>query len=68
MEKGIQYISSQRGYDKNIKVNVKHITNDKIAVEFLSVTSFCWIGWYKWYFRNEFDNVFETTIGTIPDK
>jgi hypothetical protein len=59
----IRYIrakNSRIGDDNyNIKVDICHETQDRIAVEFLSVTYFCWIGYYKWYFKDHFYSVFE---------
>jgi hypothetical protein len=66
MNKGIQYIKAKRPsnqFDEKIKIDLKHESPDKLAVEFLSVTSFCWIGYYKWYFKDEFLNVFEFLEG-----
>lgn len=69
MSKGIQYIRAKKSenlFDKSIKVDIKHELSDKIAVEFLSVTSFCTIGYYKWYFLDHFNSVFEFIENTKP--
>ncbi len=45
--------------DSNIKVEVTHELPNRIAIKFLTPTSFCGIGYYKWYFKDEFLNVFQ---------
>lgn len=62
MKKGIQYIKAKRPknqFDEKIKIDLKHELPDKVALEFLSVTSFCTIGYYKWYYKDHFNSVFE---------
>jgi len=46
-------------WDSVIKVDVKHEFDNRIAIEFLSPTTFCGIGYYKWYFKDEFLKVFQ---------
>lgn len=59
----IKYIKVKRDigsiWDSEIKVDVKHELPDKIAIEFLTPTTFCGIGYYKWYFKDHFYTVFE---------
>ena len=44
--------------DKGFKVKIHLQTEDRVAVLFLEPTSFCFKGYYKWYFKSEFFNVF----------
>ena len=59
-------------WDSKIKVDVKHDLPDKIAIEFLTPTTFCGIGDYKWYVKDHFNSVFEfitdSPIDLLPHK
>lgn len=44
--------------DKGFRIQVRLQTADRMAVLFLEHTSFCFRGYYKWYFKDEFFNVF----------
>jgi len=46
-------------FDSDITIEVCHEFDNRIAIRFLTLTTFCFIGYYKWYFRTEFLNVFE---------
>lgn len=46
-------------WDSNITVDVTFECGNRIGIKFLTVTTFCWIGYYKIYFKNEFLNVFQ---------
>lgn len=46
-------------FDCRIKIEVCHEIRDRIAIRFLTPTSFCGIGYYNWYFKDHFNNVFE---------
>jgi len=45
--------------ERPFKVKVVHQTGDRISILFLDPTSFCWIGYYKWYFKKEFFSIFK---------
>jgi hypothetical protein len=45
--------------EKPFKVKVVHQMGDRISILFLEPTSFCWIGYYKWYFKKEFFSIFK---------
>ena len=44
--------------DISYPIYIKYILDNRISIEYLSVTPFCWyIGYYKWYFKDEFINL-----------
>jgi len=60
MQRHIKVIKDQGSvFDSDIKVDVCHEFDNRIAIRFLTLTTFCFIGYYKWYFKSEFLNVFE---------
>ena len=44
---------------ETFKIRVVHQTPERISILFLQPTSFCWIGYYKWYFKEEFFSIFK---------
>lgn len=54
------YIIKFKNYIDYYPIFVKYVTDNKISIEYLSTTPFCWyIGYYKWYFKEEFINLIE---------
>ena len=45
--------------DDDIKITVNYLIPSKISVTFLTPTTFCNIGYTKWYFKTHFYSVFE---------
>lgn len=61
----IKYIvpikTNDSNYNLPIKIDVVYELPNKIAVLFLSPTpsEACYVGYYKWYFKNDFFNIFK---------
>jgi hypothetical protein len=53
------YICHSLKDEEYFKIRIIHQTPERMSVVFLESTIFCHIGYYKWYYKNEFFSIFE---------